>query len=120
MLNTTTLKDMVAADMERTEPGPGYMHYPTWLKSFFYQELTAEVRTFKGWENPADKRNEAFDLYTYGRAACKHLKAETINWESPPSWAKCWDENPDIINPKEEKKQPSVNRNARNARFRFS
>jgi phage terminase large subunit GpA-like protein len=119
MLNTTNLKDMVAADMARTEPGPGYMHYPTWVKTFFYQELTVEIRTPKGWENPAKKRNESFDLYTYGRAACKWLKAENINWEAPPAYARDWDNNPDIIDPNNSNKTEAVQRPMRSARFRF-
>ena len=119
MLNTTNLKDMVAADMARTEPGPGYMHYPTWVKSFFYQELTVEIRTPKGWDNPAKKRNESFDLYTYGRAACKWLKAENINWEDPPAYARDWDNNPDIIDPNNSNKTEAVQRPMRSARFRF-
>ena len=118
LLNTTNLKDMVAADMARTEPGPGYMHYPTWVKSFFYQELTVEIRTPKGWTNPASKRNESFDLYTYGRAACKWLKADNINWEDPPAFARDWDKNPDIIDHNNTKTE-TAKRPLRSARFRF-
>ncbi len=119
MLNSTNLKDMVAADLERSERGAGYMNFPHWIKNFFYQELTAEVRAAKGWINPASKRNEAFDLYYYGRAACMWLKAENINWEDPPAFARDWDNNPEIIDPKKPEKEKGAVKNFRTARFKF-
>lgn len=122
MLNTNTLKDMIAADMLRTESGNGFMNFPTWLKKWFYQELTAETRSAKGWENKGKKRNEAFDLYAYGRAACKILKADTFDWATPPAFAKAWDENPDIIDPKdknETREAISAQPKRRATRFKF-
>ena len=119
MLNSNTLKDMVAADMQRAESGPGFMNFPQWLKKWFYQELTAEMRTAKGWVNKAKKRNEAFDLYTYGRAGCKILKADRIDWQSPPAWARDWDNNPDIIDPNDKEQNPTPVKKARGTRFRF-
>jgi phage terminase large subunit GpA-like protein len=53
----------------------------------FFEELTAENRTVKGWIRTPGTRNEAFDLHVYNRAACIILKAEAINWSAPPSWA---------------------------------
>lgn len=119
MLNTTNLKDMVAANLQRSESGSGFMNFPSWVKSFFYQELVAEIRTPKGWTNPARKRNEAFDLYTYGIAGCKQLKAETIDWANPPSYAKEWDSNTEVTNPNEEAKPKNRVNNARSVRFRL-
>lgn len=120
LLHSNILKDMVAADLDRATSGPGYLNFPQWLKKWFFQELTAEIRTAKGWINKAKKRNEAFDLYCYGRAACKILKADVIDWENPPAWARDWDNNPDIIDPNDnEADKPPVAKRGRGTRFRF-
>jgi phage terminase large subunit GpA-like protein len=87
LLNTLVLKDALAADMERTEPGPGYIHWPAWLGAWFFEELTAEVRTAKGWENAGGARNEAMDLMVYNQAAWLCLRAERLDWNNPPAWA---------------------------------
>ena len=84
----TTLKDNLSNDLDRSEPGPRYTHFPVWLGGFFFAELTAEVRTPKRWENPSGRRNEAFDLMVYARALLKLISADKINWNNPPSWAR--------------------------------
>lgn len=86
-LNTLVLKDSLAADLERSEPGPGYIHFPAWLGAWFFEELTAETRTAKGWQNLGGARNEAMDLMVYNHAAMLALNAERLNWETPPAWA---------------------------------
>ncbi len=90
LLNTNVLKDAVVGDLARTDPGPGYVHLARWLLDVtgFFDEYEAEKRTDKGWMNPTKARNEAFDLHGYNRGACKILKADKINWVSPPSWAR--------------------------------
>lgn len=89
LINTNVLKDAVVGDLARAEPGPGYVHLPTWLDKDdgYFAEIVAETRTEKGWRNPNRERNEAFDLHAYGRAACKVLRADRINWQAPPRWA---------------------------------
>ena len=67
--NTTALKDAIAGGLGRQEAGPGYTHFPDWLGDWFFDEMAAEVRTAKGWENPAKRRNEALDLMAYNLAA---------------------------------------------------
>lgn len=86
-LNTLVLKDSLAADLERAEAGPGYLHFPKWLGTWFFDELTAETRTPKGWQNLSNARNEAMDLMVYNYAAMLALKAERMNWDAPPAWA---------------------------------
>lgn len=86
-LNSNVLKDAVNGDLNRPQPGPGYVHIPTWVDADYYAELTAEVRTAKGWERRAQTSNEAFDLHYYNRAACLILGAEAIDWDDPPAWA---------------------------------
>lgn len=87
LLNTLVLKDALAADLERSEPGPGYIHFPAWLGNWFFEELTAETRTAKGWQNLGGARNEAMDLMVYNQAAMLALRAEAIDWSRPPAWA---------------------------------
>jgi len=90
LINTNVLKDAVVGDLARTDEGPGYVHLPKWLEKDdgYFAEIAAETRTDKGWKNPKRERNEAFDLHAYGRAACKVLRADKINWASPPRWAR--------------------------------
>lgn len=87
LINTITLKDALAADLERTEAGAGYLHLPEWLGQWFFDELTAEVRTPKGWELQHGRRNEATDLMVYNHAAFLYLKGDKLNWERLPAWA---------------------------------
>lgn len=87
LLNTLILKDSLAADLERTTPGPGYIHFPDWLGTWFFDELAAETRTDKGWRNLSNDRNEAFDLCVYNHAAMLLVRGEAINWDRPPAWA---------------------------------
>lgn len=86
-INTNMLKDTLAADLERVEPGPGYIHFPSWLGNWFFDELTAETRTNKGWQNLGGGRNEAMDLMVYNHAAMLALNAERLDWDHPPMWA---------------------------------
>lgn len=87
LLNVNMLKDGVAGDLSREEPGPSYCHIPSWVDEDFFAELTAEQRTARGWIRAPGARNEAFDLHVYNRAACVVLEAEAINWAAPPVWA---------------------------------
>jgi phage terminase large subunit GpA-like protein len=97
LLNVNRLKDTLSANTARTEPGPGYYHFPRWLPTSYFDELTAETRTANGWENIGKHRNEAFDLGGYNEALALWLKVPAINWQNPPPWAASWDHNPDVI-----------------------
>lgn len=89
-INTNLFKDGVAGDLNRAEPGAGYVHLPDWLSTsapHVFDELVAEVRTEKGWQNPNGRANEATDLASYNRAAVVALGGERIDWDRPPAWA---------------------------------
>lgn len=89
LINVNQIKDGIIGSLQRKTPGPGYVHLPLWAELEFFNELTAETRNNAGrWECPKNVRNEAFDLITYARAACVALKAENIDWNDPPEWAR--------------------------------
>lgn len=48
LLQTDALKDRVNNALWRDSPGPGYVHFPDWLGSWFYDELTYEERSSDG------------------------------------------------------------------------
>lgn len=72
----------------------GRIFFPDWLPASFFEELTVEVRTPKGWENKHGRRNESWDLLYYLLALCIHRRMEHIVWTDPPAWLKPWEENP--------------------------
>lgn len=96
LLNTDMIKDQVDGLLNRTTEFGGRIIFPDWLPDWFYSELTVEVKTIKGWENPKKLRNEAWDLlvYDYGLAILsRHIGINTLDWENPPTWAREWDYN---------------------------
>ena len=95
-VNTQQLKDTLAADLARDTPGPGYWHLPDWMDPAHIRELTAEVRTAKGWRNSQGKHNESTDLAVYAEAGYHRLRAFTIDWRNPPQWAAEWDVNSEV------------------------
>lgn len=120
LLNTDQLKDVVSSMMDRENHGAGYMHTPSWLGRWWFEELTYEIRnpaTGK-WERPGKKPNEAFDLCVYNLALFILLKGESINWEAPPPWADEWDSNMLIIHSEQQgtassdKPQPTAKKTA--------
>ncbi len=93
LLNVNLLKDAVANNLRRTEPGAGYMHLPDWLTAPFFDELEAETRLPNGTWKKNRRRNEAFDLCAYQRAAAIILGVDRIKWANPPAWARPIDAN---------------------------
>jgi phage terminase large subunit GpA-like protein len=107
-LNPTMNKDNLDARLDVLEAGKGMIHLPSWLvdhsMSWFFAELTSEVRVpGKGWEKVA-KRNEAWDLFYYAIGACVSslIGIERLNWDRPPPFAADWDDNPLVIEPEAE------------------
>ncbi len=107
MINMHEVKNIVDKLLDREEDGPGKIHFASWLPDSFYEELTAERKTSKGWETLGRKRNESWDLLCYCYAAClcpALVGIEKIDWLSPPSWADEWDNNTLISDKEGEKK----------------
>lgn len=112
LINGNLLKDQLNTMLDRVDPYGGMVHFPDWLPDTFYTELTAEIRTEKGWENPRKLRNEAWDLLVYTLALLRShfVRAEFLDWENPPGWAAEWDANDLVFDPEVNKpfeKQPS-------------
>lgn len=103
LLQTDALKDRVNNALWRDSPGPGYVHFPDWLGSWFYDELTYEERSSDGkWSKPGRGANEAFDLMVYAEALVILHGYEKIRWPDTPEWAsrETWLECvPDSIEP---------------------
>lgn len=100
-INSNSIKDTVNHKLDRLDANGGRVNFPSWLPDSFYTELTVEIKTPKGWENPRDFRNEAWDLLCYCEATCisSLIKAELIRWEAPPGWAEEWDSNDLVFMP---------------------
>lgn len=88
LLQTDALKDRVNNALWRDSPCPGYVHFPDWLGSWFYDELTYEERSSDGkWSKPGRGANEAFDLMVYAEALVILHGYEKIRWPDAPEWA---------------------------------
>lgn len=102
-LNSNLLKDQVSGLLGRTDELGGQINFPIWYDAngkqediaWLYMQLTAEVRTDKGWQAPGGKRNEAWDLlyYCVGLWRDPRIALPHIDWSKPPKWAAPWDEN---------------------------
>lgn len=103
LLNSNMLKDDLRGRLDASEPGKGQIRTPKWLPEAWYSELCVEVRNEKGWSNPRRYRNESWDLLYYCLGACVSslLHVEGINWNSPPGWAREWDQNDLVTKPNE-------------------
>ena len=91
LVSPDKFKDMIAASLRRKEPGPTYMHFPSWLRQWFFDELRAEVRQANGKWKKIRARNEALDLWAMIWAEAWALgPADTrraFDWHKAPAWA---------------------------------
>ena len=123
ILGTNKLKDWAENLLGREESGEGMVHFPGWLGEWFFDELTYEERLTSGvWHKPGKGANEAWDLFCYALAGCVHLKAHRMNWDRPESWARDWDDNPNIIDTTSDTpdRPKAVAKTARRTRIRFN
>ncbi|MER8924357.1 terminase gpA endonuclease subunit [Mesorhizobium sp. M0859] len=110
LLNSNLMKDRVSGMLaRRVENGGedagkgGMLRYPDWMPPWFYNQMTTEIRTEKGWENPRKRRNESFDLAYYALGLAIRpveqnvpyviFNIDRLNYDEPPVWAAEWDEN---------------------------
>lgn len=93
LCNPNLLSDAVSTGLKRESPGPGFIHFPSWLPKAFYDELGAEVRGENGVWKKVRRRNEAFDLCRMIRGGLLRLGVDKItDWSQAPRWAKPLDD----------------------------
>ena len=95
-LNSNVLKDMLLGMVDYDEKTTlGGRHFTNkWTPEVVYAELTVEFRDDRGrWQNPAKRRNEAWDLGYYCLGLCVILKVEGFDWDAPESWFAEWSNN---------------------------
>ena len=101
LLQTDQLKDRISNALSRETIGANYIHFPSWLGEWFFDELTYEERGQDGkWRKPGKGNNEAFDLFCYAHAIAILRGYERIKWgdeDNVPYWAKLPSVNPNVI-----------------------
>ncbi|MXV35633.1 phage terminase large subunit family protein [Saccharibacter sp. EH611] len=113
--NPNQFKDRLSSDLLITESGPRYVHFPSGLGQLheFYDQLSAEERSPSGrWHKKrGGRRNEAWDLMVMSDVMAHLFGLQRYHWESPPNWAREWNDNP-MITPlsssQEESPTPSL------------
>lgn len=88
MVGVDTVKERVFSNLARTEPGPGYMHFPRGLPSEYYEGLTSEKKVPKRRKGAVvyeyiktRERNEPLDLEVYCYAAAVLAGIKRVNWD---------------------------------------
>ena len=108
LFHSDRFKDQIAAAMRRQEPGPTFMHFPRWLKSWWFDELRAETRQPNGKWKKIRARNESLDLWAMIWALAYALgpadPRRPFPWASPPPWAAPLDRNSMVMS-REERQQ---------------
>lgn len=94
-LNSNILKDALRGRVDCIIPGKGMLRFGKWLPDAWYSEMCVEFRDDKGWHNPRNLRNEAWDLCYYAMGLCVStaIRVEGIDWANPPGWAAPWNNN---------------------------
>jgi phage terminase large subunit GpA-like protein len=102
-------KDVLAAQLERAEFGPGYIHFPSGLLNQvggiakpphpFFDQLTAERRRKDGQWEKISARNEVLDCMVMAGVTAHLFAPSRFDWTRPPPWARDWDHNPMVFVP---------------------
>ncbi len=107
-LNSNVLKDALLGMIEndgKKESSSGRFFFNKWTPDYVYVELTVEFRDDKGkWQNPAKRRNEAWDLGYYAIGLCVILKVENFDFDKPESWYDEWSNNSLVREASQEKR----------------
>lgn len=100
LLQTDQLKDRISNALSRDTVGANYIHFPSWIGEWFFDELTYEERGQDGkWRKPGKGNNEAFDLFCYAHAIAVLRGYDRIKWGDEdviPQWARLPISNPNI------------------------
>ncbi len=98
--NPNMFKDDLAGQLKTGDVGPGYVHFPSALKSrgdvhVWFEQLVAEHQVKPGrWGKiTASARNEALDLMVMTHVMAHLHGLSRIDWDQPRSWCAPWDDN---------------------------
>lgn len=79
-------KDVIRSHLNLTQPGPGFMHFPSARSIDYFEQLIAEQlvtrrvgdQNVRVWQLPAGKRSEALDCRALAYAGLHGLKRSRI------------------------------------------
>ena len=115
MVSADYFKDQIASSLRRQDAGANYMHFPDWLKTWFFDELRSETRLPSGKWKKIRARNEALDLWVYIWAVAYLLgpadPRRPFPWSNPPPWAASLESNTYAMT-REERKAAAEGRQA--------
>lgn len=103
VFNPNLFKDDLGGQLDRAEPGPWAVHFPSALRSTaqphaWFEQLVAERRLGNGiWRKVTpNARNEALDLMVGSHVLAFLTGINRIDWARPPVWAAEWDQNTNV------------------------
>lgn len=81
IIGTNSAKDSIALRLQKSDPGPGFMHFPVTRDVGYFEQLTAERSVvkfssghkYRVWECRPGRANEALDCRVYAYAALQGL-----------------------------------------------
>lgn len=88
IIGVNDLKSTLDTRLRFSEPGPGYIHFPSDFSDEHFEELTAEEIVGGRWEKKAPKiANETLDLMVGNMVAQMRLRVDRVDWSDPPVYA---------------------------------
>jgi phage terminase large subunit GpA-like protein len=100
LFNANAFKDSLNAQLQKSLPGMGYVHFAAALRAkepphVFFEQLVAEHRDADGrWKKSHQGvRNEALDKMVGTHVLAKLVGMDRVDWKHPPSWAAEWEKN---------------------------
>jgi phage terminase large subunit GpA-like protein len=98
--NPNLFKSEINTQLRRTEPGPGYVHFPIDVRNIagpphpFFEELVAEGERADGtWTPVGTARSEKLDLMVMTAVGARAWNMHRLDINCLPTWAAPWDRN---------------------------
>jgi len=86
--NVNAWKDILIENLQRAEPGPGYLHLPADVSREHVREILAERRDAAGIWHKEGRANETLDLWVYGDVVRARASGERPDTAWVPAWAR--------------------------------
>lgn len=104
VFNPNSFKDDLVGQLSQEENAAWSVRFPASLRAEapphpWFEQLVAEDRAPNGrWSRRREGLpNEALDLMVGTHVLAFLVGVQRIKWDMPPSWARPWDENPQVI-----------------------